>query len=423
MTVSFHKYKHDFFPGTGKLEDNGGGSGKYFAINVPLQDGIDDESYLTLFKAVMEPTVTSYKPSVIVLQCGADSLGCDRLGAFNLSIPGHGECVRFIKKYGIPLLVLGGGGYTIRNVSRCWTHETGVLLDAQLDKSLPSTPFDAFYSPDYTLYPKLDSKVLNRNTRADLERIRISIREKLRYLNGAPSIQMQEIPPSLADWLLANDDDEKDQESERNKDEREEDMHRARNEFFNGERERTAAPSLLLNGTAAVESALSTSGLTTGKGKQPARGRGAGVVSAAAIAARGRTRLVVPKPQRKTEEEDDGDSASDSDSDGDNGSPAPGRGRGGRGRARGRGRGRGRGAAVVSAANTSPLTPESAAATPAPDRGSTPPRASSEPEVEAELQKEMTVDSHTEMSVDKETPATPALAATHEDRDGDTVMG
>merc|ERR1712205_132263 len=60
-----------------------------------------------------------------VLQCGCDSLGGDRLGCFNLSIKGHGDCVNFIKSYKLPLLILGGGGYTIRNVARCWTYETG----------------------------------------------------------------------------------------------------------------------------------------------------------------------------------------------------------------------------------------------------------------------------------------------------------
>ena len=44
MTVSFHKYVDKFFPGTGKLDDNGGGLGKHFALNVPLLDGIDDDS-------------------------------------------------------------------------------------------------------------------------------------------------------------------------------------------------------------------------------------------------------------------------------------------------------------------------------------------------------------------------------------------
>lgn len=30
------------------------------------------------------------------------------------------ECVEFVKSFKIPLLVLGGGGYTVRNVARCW---------------------------------------------------------------------------------------------------------------------------------------------------------------------------------------------------------------------------------------------------------------------------------------------------------------
>jgi len=114
LTVSFHKYAGDFFPGTGAVDEIGNGLGKYFSLNVPLQDGIDDESYLSLFKAVMEPTIATFRPSAIVLQCGADSLGCDRLGAFNLSVAAHGECVRFIKSFDLPMIVVGGGGYTIR---------------------------------------------------------------------------------------------------------------------------------------------------------------------------------------------------------------------------------------------------------------------------------------------------------------------
>ena len=30
------------------------------------------------------------------------------------------ECVKFVKTFNLPTLVLGGGGYTIRNVARCW---------------------------------------------------------------------------------------------------------------------------------------------------------------------------------------------------------------------------------------------------------------------------------------------------------------
>lgn len=50
MTCSFHKFG-EYFPGTGTLEDRGRGKGKGYAVNVPLKDGITDES----FKSVFEP--------------------------------------------------------------------------------------------------------------------------------------------------------------------------------------------------------------------------------------------------------------------------------------------------------------------------------------------------------------------------------
>ena len=76
-----------------------------------------------------------YRPGAVVLQCGADSLTGDRLGVFNLTLKGHAECVRFMKSFGVPTLVLGGGGYTIRNVARCWAFETAICLDEQVRTS------------------------------------------------------------------------------------------------------------------------------------------------------------------------------------------------------------------------------------------------------------------------------------------------
>ena len=35
--------------------------------------------------------------------------------------------------------MLGGGGYTVRNVARCWTYETSLLLDADISNELPYT--------------------------------------------------------------------------------------------------------------------------------------------------------------------------------------------------------------------------------------------------------------------------------------------
>ncbi|XP_063687934.1 histone deacetylase 3-like [Bolinopsis microptera] len=197
MTVSFHKYGNGFFPGTGDMYEVGAREGCNYSINVPLKDGIDDHNYMSIFKPVMQSVMKHYQPSVIVLQCGADSLGCDRLGCFNLSIRQHGECVDFMKKFNIPMIVLGGGGYTIRNVARCWAYETSLLLDTPISNDLPCTDYFEYFAPDYTLHPDTTTKIENQNTRTYLDNVMTTVEETLRNLSFAPSVQMQEIPPDF----------------------------------------------------------------------------------------------------------------------------------------------------------------------------------------------------------------------------------
>ena len=51
MTCSFHKFG-EYFPGTGTQEDRGRGKGKGYAVNVPLKDGLTDESFKSIFEPV-----------------------------------------------------------------------------------------------------------------------------------------------------------------------------------------------------------------------------------------------------------------------------------------------------------------------------------------------------------------------------------
>ena len=146
MTCSFHKFK-DYFPGTGHIDDVGKDDGEYYAVNFPLDEGLDDESFITIFKPVILEIMTRFRPEAVVLQCGADSLAGDRLGCFNLSVKGHGEAVRYMKSFNVPLMLLGGGGYTLRNVPRCWTYETSIILDEELQNELPHNDHLAYFSP------------------------------------------------------------------------------------------------------------------------------------------------------------------------------------------------------------------------------------------------------------------------------------
>lgn len=65
-TVSFHEFGNGFFPGSGGLDSIGEGEGKYFKINVPLLQGMDDFTYIELFKNLVGKTIEIFRPSVIV---------------------------------------------------------------------------------------------------------------------------------------------------------------------------------------------------------------------------------------------------------------------------------------------------------------------------------------------------------------------
>ena len=173
----------------------------------------------------------SYKPSAVVLQSGTDSLQGDKLGCFNLSMrgdssahlrratlikmrsncgTGHANCVRFVKSFGLPTLLLGGGGYTMRNVSRAWAYETGIAAGYELGAgtrlfpiskrpTLPRIPFGNadlpvneyydYFGPDYKLDVR-SSNMEDRNSIEYLERIKNVVMEHLREIGGPPSVQM-----------------------------------------------------------------------------------------------------------------------------------------------------------------------------------------------------------------------------------------
>ncbi|UYV65481.1 HDAC3 [Cordylochernes scorpioides] len=208
--------------------------------------------YFQVFKPVVQAVVDHYRPTCIVLQCykrlvlqcGADSLAGDRLGCFHLSIKGHGcktvsaqtpcmcvcrECVKFVKELGLPLLVLGGGGYTVRNVGRCWSYETSLLLDEQISSEIPYNEYFEYFAPDFSLHPEVVSRQENGNSKQlvlpefiiswnhnfttaalmcvqYLEAIVKSVIENVKCLSHAPSVQMQDVPPDFFKYEETEDD-------------------------------------------------------------------------------------------------------------------------------------------------------------------------------------------------------------------------
>jgi len=144
----------------------------------------------------MTKVMEIYQPNAIVLQCGADSLTGDRLGCFNLTLKGHGKCVEFMKSFNLPLLLLGGGGYTIRNVARAWTYETSIALGTEIPNDLPYNDYFEYYGPDFKLHIS-PSNMPNQNATEYLDKIKTKLFENLRLLPHAPGVQMQAVPDDI----------------------------------------------------------------------------------------------------------------------------------------------------------------------------------------------------------------------------------
>nr|UXY87081.1 histone deacetylase [Cryptomonas sp.] len=184
FSLSFHNYDQNYFPGSGSTNNQGREKGKYYSVNVPLKPGIDDNSFKFLFKPIVAQIVSDFNPDVIVLQCGADSLLGDKLGVFNLSIFAHGECVSFVKDFNLPMLILGGGGYSKKNVAECWTLETSILVGKNLSLDIPYNPYWEFY---FTNKPAKNTIkfVPNKNSIKDLGIFKEKILNNIKKLKSA----------------------------------------------------------------------------------------------------------------------------------------------------------------------------------------------------------------------------------------------
>nr|AIG55966.1 secreted protein [Achlya hypogyna] len=166
FTVSFHKFARGFFPNSGAPTRIGAGPGKYWNLNVPLDDGITDEQYAPAMESWR-----SYQPS-------------DPLGTFNLTATGIGWCLQVLQEMDKPLLLLGGGGYNAADAARTFAHLTATILgvDESYTSAIPEHDFYDRYGPHFTMKTTASVARRNKNTVASLE---ATCKEALRHLDRA----------------------------------------------------------------------------------------------------------------------------------------------------------------------------------------------------------------------------------------------
>jgi acetoin utilization deacetylase AcuC-like enzyme len=85
-------------------------------MDVPLEDGCDDVTFLDLLKISLQQIENQFTPDFIFYQCGVDILATDALGKLGVTQQGCMERDRMVfeyaKKVDVPVVCSMGGGYS-----------------------------------------------------------------------------------------------------------------------------------------------------------------------------------------------------------------------------------------------------------------------------------------------------------------------
>jgi acetoin utilization deacetylase AcuC-like enzyme len=86
LYVSSHQFP--LYPGTGDLQEQGGGDGEGFTVNLPMPAGCGDAEYAAVYREVVLPVVRAFDPQLVLLSAGFDAAAGDPLAGMRVSPTG-----------------------------------------------------------------------------------------------------------------------------------------------------------------------------------------------------------------------------------------------------------------------------------------------------------------------------------------------
>jgi histone deacetylase 6 len=107
----FSTHQSPLYPGTGALDEIGGGAGRGLTVNVPLPAGCGDAEYVAAFDRVLLPIARDFRPDLVLVSAGFDAAAGDPLGAMRLSPAGYAKLTELLTTLagGRVVLALEGG--------------------------------------------------------------------------------------------------------------------------------------------------------------------------------------------------------------------------------------------------------------------------------------------------------------------------
>ena len=95
----FSIHQFPLYPGTGRKEERGKGSGKGFTYNIPVPAGYGDHEYLHIFQNEVQASLSSFRPDLILISAGFDAHREDPLAQMDVSTEGFADMTHVVKNY------------------------------------------------------------------------------------------------------------------------------------------------------------------------------------------------------------------------------------------------------------------------------------------------------------------------------------
>lgn len=131
--ADLHEDGRFLYPGTGSEEETGRGAALDTKLNIPLPPGSDDAIFHRAWPRV-EEYLRAFKPEIILLQAGADSIKGDPITHMQFSPAAHGHATRGLLRIADEfcqgrIIAMGGGGYNRTNLALGWNEVVKAMLD------------------------------------------------------------------------------------------------------------------------------------------------------------------------------------------------------------------------------------------------------------------------------------------------------
>ncbi len=140
----FSTHQFPFYPGTGAIDEIGGGAGLGLTVNVPLPAGCGDAEYLAAFDRVLLPVARTFAPDLVLVSAGYDAADGDLLGSMRITPDGYARLThRLLGLAGGRVVLALEGGYNLDAIARSAEASLRALFGEMADESLRPHPAPA----------------------------------------------------------------------------------------------------------------------------------------------------------------------------------------------------------------------------------------------------------------------------------------